>query len=61
MGFFRQEYWSGLSGPPPGHLPKPGIQPTSFTSPALASRFFNTSTTWEAHNVTYPSPAPGLL
>ena len=21
MGFFRQEYWSGLPFPPPGHLP----------------------------------------
>ena len=29
MGFFRQEYWSGLSFPPPGDLPDPGIKPTS--------------------------------
>ena len=27
MGFSRQECWSGLSFPPPGDLPKPGIQP----------------------------------
>ena len=27
MGFFRQEYWSGLTFPPPGHLPDPGIEP----------------------------------
>ena len=26
MGFFRQEYWSGLPFPPPGHLPDPGRQ-----------------------------------
>ena len=32
MGFSRQEYWSGLSCPPPGDLPKPGIEPGS---PAL--------------------------
>ena len=32
MGFFRQEYWSGLPCPPPGDLPDPGIKPTS---PAL--------------------------
>ena len=32
MGFSRQEYWSGLSGPPPGHLPNTGIKPGS---PAL--------------------------
>ena len=28
MEFPRQEYWSGLSFPPPGHLPDPGIEPT---------------------------------
>ena len=27
MGFSRQEYWSGLSFPPPGDLPDPGIKP----------------------------------
>ena len=27
MGFSRQEYWSGLSCPPPGDLPNPGIKP----------------------------------
>ena len=32
MGFPRQEYWSGLSCPPPGDLPDPGIKPRS---PAL--------------------------
>ena len=32
MGFPRQEYWSGLSFPPPGDLPDPGIEPGS---PAL--------------------------
>ena len=45
MGFPRQEYWSGLPCPPPGDLPDPGIEPTSLTSPALAGRFFTTSTT----------------
>ena len=25
MGFSRQEYWSGLPGPPPGELPDPGL------------------------------------
>ena len=29
MGFPRQEYWSGLSLPPPGDLPNPGIEPAS--------------------------------
>ena len=32
MGFYRQEYWSGLPCPPPGDLPNPGIEPRS---PAL--------------------------
>ena len=30
-GFSKQEYWSGLPCPPPGHLPNPGIQPRSPT------------------------------
>ena len=47
MGFPRQAYLSGLSFPPPGDLPYPGIEPVSLTSPALAGRFFTTSTTWE--------------
>ena len=29
MGFSRQEYWSGLQCPPPGHFPNPGIEPKS--------------------------------
>ena len=32
MGFFRQDYWSGLPFPSPGDLLKPGIKPGS---PAL--------------------------
>ena len=35
MEFTRQEYWSGLSWPPPGDLPNPGIEPTSLMSPVL--------------------------
>ena len=36
--------------PPPGDLPNPGFEPRSLSlvSPALAGRFFTTSTTWEA-------------
>jgi len=36
MGFSRQEYWRGLSFPPPGDLPDPGMEPVSLMSPALA-------------------------
>ena len=35
MGFSRQEYWSGLPCPPPGHLPNPGMEPESPMSPAM--------------------------
>ena len=31
MGFFRQEYWSGLPFPSPGDLLDPGIEPGSPT------------------------------
>ena len=40
--FSQQEFWSGLSSPPPRDLPDPGIKP------ALAGRFFTTGTTWGA-------------
>ena len=45
IGFSRQEYWSWLPCPPPGDLPHPEIKPVSLTSPALAGKFFTTSTT----------------
>ena len=48
MGFFKQEYWSGLPFPHPGDLLNKGIIPASPLSPALAGGFFTTSTTWEA-------------
>ena len=48
MEFPRQECWSGLSCPPLGDLPNPGIEPGSLMSPALAGGFFTTSATWEA-------------
>ena len=34
MAFSQQEYWSGLPCPPPGYLPKPGIEPRSPTMQA---------------------------
>ena len=39
MGFSRQEYWSGLPFPSPGHLPDAGTGPASS---ALAGGFFTT-------------------
>ena len=72
MGFSSQEHWSGLPRPPPGDLPKPGIEPESLVSPALAGGLFTTSATWEAQvysrcyaNVSHPTcslkfPSQGL-
>ena len=37
MGFFRQEYWSGLLFPTPGDLPNPGTEPMSSTLQADSS------------------------
>ena len=34
--FSRQEYWSGLSFPPPGDIPDPGVEPGSPTMQADA-------------------------
>ena len=42
VGFSRQEYWSGLTFPPPEDLPDPGIELASPMSPAWAGRFFVT-------------------
>ena len=35
MGFSQQEHWSGLSYPPPGDLPNPGIEPQPPVTPEL--------------------------
>ena len=37
MGFSRQEYWSGLSCPPPGDIPNPAIEPKSPATLAFQS------------------------
>jgi len=49
VGFFRQEYWSGLPFPSPGDLPDPGVEPQSL---ALAGEFFTT----EPPGKLYPHP-----
>ena len=40
MEFSRQEYWSGLSCPPPGNLLNPRIEHTSPVSPALQADLY---------------------
>ena len=42
VGFSRQEYWSGLSCPPPGDLPDSRIELASPVAPAFAREYFNT-------------------
>ena len=44
MGFFRQEYWSGLPRPAPGDLPNPDIESVS---PTLAGGFFTAGPSWK--------------
>ena len=54
--FSRQEYWSRLPFPTPGDLFNPEIEPMSLASPALAGRFFTTSTIpWTAAHQAPPS------
>ena len=45
MGYSGQEYYSGLSIPPPRDLPDPEIEPASLMFPVLAGKFFTTSAT----------------
>ena len=45
----RQEYWSGLSFPPPGDFPDPGIKSVSPACISCVGRWiFTTWATWEA-------------
>ena len=50
-GYLRQEYLSGLTFPPPGHLPNPGTEPEPLASPALTGGFLTTA----------PSPFNGII
>ena len=43
MGFSRQEYWSVLPRPPPGHLPHPGIELLSLASPWIIRQLLHHS------------------
>ena len=49
-GFSRQEYWSELPFPPPGHLSNPGIQTAFPVFPELSGGFFITAATWEGQD-----------
>ena len=54
--FSRQEYWSGLSFPPAGYFPDPGIEPVSPAPPALAGEFFTTGPRGKPSVLHHPQP-----
>ena len=57
MRFSQQEYWNGVSFPPPGYLPDVGITPLAPTPLALARGFFTPSATWGALCIQFSSVA----
>ena len=76
MGFFRQEYWSGLPFPCLGHLPNPGIEPgsPSLRTDSLLSELPERSRKWytmvkntfgvlerNASSIMAPVLAPGAI
>ena len=52
-----QEYWGGLSCPPPGDLPDSGVEPASHVS-CVGKWDFTTSATWEAQEIGCPTANP---
>ena len=50
MGYPRQEHWSRLPFPSPGHLPDSGIKPKS---PVLTGEFFTTEPTRRPQRITW--------
>ena len=61
MGILQARVLDGLPCLPPGDLPDPGTEPTTLTSPALAGRFFTTSTSCEVNSVVVGELSPQLL
>ena len=47
MGFYRQEYWSALLCPTPGHLPNLGVESASLILPLWQEGSLLLSSTWE--------------
>ena len=52
MGLSWQEFWSGLTFPPPGDLPDPGVESASPRAPALADGFITTEPAEQASSQT---------
>ena len=61
MEFFRQEYWSGLPFPSPGHLPDPRIKPESPALQADALPSEQQGSPQEPESVTFLSAIQGKL
>ena len=61
MGFFRQDYWSGLPCPTPGDLSNPGIEPASPLYPPLAGGLFTTEPPAKLSEVPLLSKSPQTL
>ena len=57
----RQEYRSGLPGPPPRDLPNRRTELRSLLCSALVGRFFTTSTTWETPGMHISLPSGAFL
>ena len=51
MGFSQQKYLSGLSFPPPGDIPDPGIESASPVALAMQEAIHLGLPTWEALNI----------
>ena len=60
MGFFRQEYCSGLSFPSPGDLPNPGIKP-GFYQIFKSSKSINGPITEQDREMTPHTPHGNIL
>ena len=50
VGFFRQEYWSGLQFPPPRDLSDSGLKPASPVSPVCRQILYQLSHLFQAHS-----------
>ena len=60
MGFFRQEYWSGLPFPPLGDLPDPGIEPATPVFPAFQVDSLPTEPSRKPSEDTHPKSTTSL-
>ena len=60
-GILQVRILDRVAMPPLGDLPDPGIRLASLKSPALAGRFFITSSTWEVRSIQYSNQISNLV